>query len=129
VHDVGVVLAHEDEPGAPHVGRQLVNLVKPSVDRVPAEIGIPEIPDEEVVGFGQGKLVALEIHAPNPKALGLQPLDQVASNEAARAAYQSSSHKFYSSKGGQDVRAKKATAALRALISRTAANLFLDLRG
>jgi len=75
VHDIGIVLAHENESGAPHVGRQLINLIKPAVDHMPTEIRITEISDDEIVRLTRCIFVAMEIHATNPKPVRLQALD------------------------------------------------------
>ena len=92
VHDVGVVLADENEPGAAHVGGELVDLVEPPIDRLPANVWVPQVSDDEVVGFALGILVFLQVHAADPEPFRLQALDKVPPDEATRPANQSSFH-------------------------------------
>jgi hypothetical protein len=75
VHDVGIILAHENESGAPHVGRQLIDLVKTAVDYMATEVRIAEVSYEEIVSLTLCVLMVLEIRATNPESLRLQALD------------------------------------------------------
>lgn len=83
MHDVGIVVAREDISGSAHVGRQLVQLVEPAIDRGAAVIGTPEVADDEIVGLGVAEFGKLEIDPADPEAFTLQAADQVTADEPA----------------------------------------------
>jgi hypothetical protein len=52
VHHIGVVLASKDLARTAHVGGQLIHLVKTAVDDPVARALIPQVANNEIVGFG-----------------------------------------------------------------------------
>jgi hypothetical protein len=87
MHDVGVVLAGEDVTRAAHVGGQLVNFVEAAIDRRLAELHLSQIANDEVVGLGFAEAWVFQVDATYPNAYPLQPLDEVAADEASRTTY------------------------------------------
>ena len=79
------MLAGKDVTRAPHVGRELINLVKAPVDQLPDEISIAEIADHEVVSLGFTKSRELEIGGSDPETLSLQAPHQMMTDKAARS--------------------------------------------
>jgi hypothetical protein len=69
VHYIGVIFAHEHESGAPHIGRQLINLIKSTVDDVSTEIWIAKIANDKIIGFAYRVFVVFHINASNPESL------------------------------------------------------------
>ena len=88
VHDGGVVVPAEHVLRPSHVGGKLVNLVEPAVERRPAGRRVPEVPQQELVRRRRAKLVLLDVHPADPVPLQLEPLHQVAPDEAPCPAYQ-----------------------------------------
>ena len=88
VHHVGVVLTGENVTGAAHVGRQLVNFVKPPIDHISHKIRITKIADHEIIGLGFAKARKFKVRATNPESLALEPLDQMMTDEPTGAADQ-----------------------------------------
>ena len=84
---VGIVLAGKDVTGAAHVGGKLVNFIEASVDDLAAKGRVAKIRDDKVVRFGLVKLRIFEIHAADPKALALKPLDQVMADKPSGTTY------------------------------------------
>jgi hypothetical protein len=82
----------KDEPGAAHVGGELVDLVEPAIDHLPAEIRVTQVADDEIVGFGFDILMALEVDPAHPEPVRLEPLHQVPPDKAARTTHQRRSH-------------------------------------
>src|ERR1700683_1962338 len=89
MHDVGVMLAGEYITGPAHVGRELIDLVKATIDDLAAYERIPQIADDEVIRGSFGKRIELEIDTANPEAFAFQPLHQVPTYETARTQDQS----------------------------------------
>jgi hypothetical protein len=96
VHDVGVMNAGEDVPGAAHVGGELIHLVEAPVHDPPAQILLAQIADDEIVGNGFPELGKLQIHAPHPVAFILQPSDHVTADKTTRSTNQRRLHSEYS---------------------------------
>jgi hypothetical protein len=92
VHDVRIVLAGEDIAGTTHVGRQLVNFIEIAIYYAMDGILLAQVGDNEVVCFGLGVFVKLEVHTTHPKTFTLEALDQMAADKAARAKYQCRLH-------------------------------------
>src|SRR5690606_34288333 len=104
VHDVGVVVAGEDVAGPAHVGGELVHLVDggaagDAVEEGGTDAGVAEVAEDEVVGGVVAELVALEVDAADPVALGLEAVDEVAADEASGAADDGGSHSLSRSWG------------------------------
>src|SRR5580692_5249656 len=87
VHNIGVVLASEDEPGAAHVGGELIHLVEAAIDGGPAKIRIPQVADHEVIGLGFGIFMAFQVHTPNPKPLRFKAFHEMPADKTAGSAY------------------------------------------
>ena len=51
MHQIGVVLAGKDVTGAAHIRGELINFIKSAVDDSAAEAGIPQIANDEIIGF------------------------------------------------------------------------------
>lgn len=83
MHDIGVMLASEYIAGAPHIGCQLVNLGKITIDHLPAGILITQIADDKIISRRTGKLGIFEIDCPYPRTFILQSFDQVRSYKPA----------------------------------------------
>jgi hypothetical protein len=77
VHDVRVIFAGEYEPGAAHVRGELVHLVESLIDNSPAVFLFAKVGKHEIVGLRFTEFRKLEIDAPDPKSLSLQPTHQM----------------------------------------------------
>src|SRR5450432_3829369 len=77
------MLAGEDITCPAHIGSKLVNFAKAPIQDLPTEIGIAQIPDRKVVSLSFDKGIEFQIDAADPESLSFQPLDQMASDEAA----------------------------------------------
>ena len=87
MHDVGVILAREDETGTAQVRGQLIDLVERLIDDVPAVHRIAEIRDHEVVGRRRREFGIFQVNAPDPEPLALEGLNEMRADKSARAAY------------------------------------------
>src|SRR5260370_38948616 len=85
MHQIGVMLAGKDVTGAAHIRGELINLIKAAVDDSAAESGIPQIADDEIIGFALREFMKLQVDTPDPVSIALQPFYQVAADEAACA--------------------------------------------
>jgi hypothetical protein len=85
MHQIGIVLASKDVTGTAHIGGELINLIKAAVDDSAAESGIPQIANDEIIGFALRELMKLQVDTPHPIPITLQPFYQVAPDEAAGA--------------------------------------------
>src|SRR5271170_3301660 len=88
VHDVGVILAGENKSGAAHIGSELIDLIEPLIDYLTAKISVAQIADRQVVCFALRIFTEFQIDAAYPKAVLLQPLDQVPADEAPGPTHQ-----------------------------------------
>ena len=84
MHHFRIVLAGKNVSGASHVRSQLVNFVVPPVDHLATNQRISKISDQKIVGLHVAIFRRFQVHPPNPNAFALQPVNQVAANEAAR---------------------------------------------
>src|SRR5690625_3021735 len=76
-----------DEGGASHDGRELIHLVNRTIKERLADAGIAQVTEHEVVGVGIAELVLLKVYATDPVSLGLKPVYQMTSDEAAGSTY------------------------------------------
>ena len=79
-----------DEPHAAHVGRQLIDGIEAArLQRQRRFTGVllPQIEQLKIMGSRWRELGPLEIHPANPVPFVLQPLDEVARDEAARSTH------------------------------------------
>ena len=84
MHHFRIVLAGKNVSGASHVRSQLVNFVVPPVDYLATNQRISKISDQKIVGLHVAVFRRFQVHPPNPESLSLQPVHQVAADEAAR---------------------------------------------
>jgi hypothetical protein len=75
VHYIGVILAHKYVSGPTHIGRQLINFVKSTINNMSAEVGVAEIANDEIVSFAFRIFVVLQVNTANPKSIRLQALN------------------------------------------------------
>ncbi len=75
MHNIGVILANKYKSGAAHIRRQLINLIKPTVDHLLTEIGIAKISNDKIIGFAYRVFMVFQINATNPESVRLQAFD------------------------------------------------------
>jgi len=101
MHHVRVMLGGEDIPRTPHVGGKLIDLVEPSVEHGTAYRGVAQVADDELVSCRFRELGMLDVHTPNEQPFRSQSPRQVASDEPACTAHQSSFHRLFSAAGAR----------------------------
>jgi hypothetical protein len=95
MHHFRIVLAGKNVSGASHVRSQLVNFVVPPVDHLATNQRISKISDQKIVGLHLAIFRRFQVHTPDPKSLSLQPVHQVAADEAARTKDKYQFRQFY----------------------------------
>jgi len=83
VHDIGVVLTGEDIAGATHIGSKLIDLIESAIDHGTASTLIPQIRNDEIVGYRFCEWWIFEIDASDPEALAIQTLHKMTAYESA----------------------------------------------
>ena len=68
MHHIGVVLAGEDIAGPSHVGGELINFVKATIDDMFHEVLVAKVADDKVIGLGLAEAGKLEV-VPAPRSL------------------------------------------------------------
>ena len=68
MHDVGIIIADEYKSCSAHIGRQLVDLVEPAVDRVTAGLQVRQVALNEIVGLRFAELGVFEIDYLSPRS-------------------------------------------------------------
>ncbi len=86
MHDVGVVLAGEDIPRAPHVCGELINLGKVTIHDSIANPLISKISDHEIVGRCFTEFRIFQIDTSDPGALRFETSDEMAADKSAGTA-------------------------------------------
>src|ERR1019366_6178153 len=81
VHDSGVVLAGEYVAGSAHIGGELIDDFDAAYSRR-GDVRIAQIADDEFVGGAGGEFMSLEVHAPDPKAFGLEAFYEMSADKA-----------------------------------------------
>ena len=77
-----------DEPHATHVSCQLIHHVETApTQRLRCLTGIllTQIEQLKIIGRSRGEVWVLQIHAPDPEPLFLEPFDEVTRDEATRS--------------------------------------------
>ena len=77
------MVAAKDIAGASHIGGKLVDFVERAIDRRPAEILLPQVADDEIVGFAVAELGKFQVDPADPESLPLQTADEMAADEPA----------------------------------------------
>jgi hypothetical protein len=85
------MVTREDIAGAAHIGGKLVDFVERAIDRRPAEILLPEVADDEIVGLAVAELRKFQVDPANPEPFLLQAADEMAADESAGPANKSRS--------------------------------------
>src|SRR5690606_38862210 len=92
VQDGSVVVTREHEPCPAHVSCQLIHLVELLAVHTGTGRGVAQVSDDELVGGRGGELRILQVCAPDPVALALEALNEMAPDEAASTKYQCPFH-------------------------------------
>jgi len=79
-----------DETHPAHVGRQLIHYIEPpgfQRQRRLAGLRLAQIEQLEIIGSSRAELRPLQVHAPDPESLSLEPRDEMARDEATCSAH------------------------------------------
>ena len=91
-HDDRIVVAAEEITGTPHVGRELVNLIKRPVDTALGGGCIPQVGQYKIISRAGGEFGMFQVNATHPHPLMLQRPDKMMADEATGAADERRSH-------------------------------------
>src|ERR1043166_9696741 len=92
MHDMRVMLAGKNIPGAAHVCSQLIDLVKSAIYDLATIILVPEIRDEEVIRLCLIEFRVFQIDPTDPETFALQAPHQMIADEATCTANQRCLH-------------------------------------
>ena len=71
MHYIGVMLTGENVSCSAHVGSKLIDFGETPVDHLSAELRVPQITDDKVVGFRLRESIEYQINTADPKPVML----------------------------------------------------------
>src|ERR1700722_19346814 len=84
------MLPSEDVSGPSHVGGQLVDFIKPSIDHLAADHGIAQVAKDKIIRIDFPVFGKFHIHSSDPKSFTFQSMHEMAADETSGAKHEGS---------------------------------------